>query len=342
MQDHGFANRCDFWKMCDDVSSDYEKVGAGKTTQTSVGSEKSDAVFGTHEERSKQRKITRSSGSNNFKTFEGITKTRHKKSLEFQKNEGFNGINKNTGNDYIELPLIQPVTESLNDNSKYQNVIKHVKDVDRGDVFENSLTLSFQAEDKTGVSLPSDATNTAGSKRYSNDCGRFKIHRKNERKSSLISVTLLPPVKEEKHSTTENSAKNPSVLPNIRRHTIGYQGESKEILLPSIVVTKAEEDVSWEEQTLKLPKLEASNSKSRYQRRLSLPDPSRLAPPIFQDSPKNIHRPPLLQSKEDGSDYASSVMRLPRLKTGSSMINGIHKSGNQKKKLKDTNVVSRF
>lgn len=327
MQDHGFANRCDFWKMCDDVSSDYKKEGAGKSTPTSVGSEKSDAVFGTKEERSKQTKITRSSGSNNFKTFEGITKTRHKKSLEFQKNEGFNGINKNTGNEYIELPLIQPVTESLHDNSKYENVIKRVKDVDRGDVFENSLTLSFQAEDKTGVSLPSDATNTAGSKRYSDKRGRFKIQRKNERKSSLISVTLLPPLKEEKSSTTENSAKNPSVSPNIRRHTIG---ESKEILLPSIVVTKAEEDVSWEEQTLKLPKLEASNSKSRYQRRLSLPDPSRLAPPIFQDSPKNIYRPPLLQSKEDGSDYASSVMRLPRLRPGSSMINGTHKSGNQK------------
>lgn len=316
--------------MCDDFSSDYEKEGTGKTTTTSLGSEKSDAVFGTHEERSKQTKIKRSSGNNNFKTFEGITKTRHKKSLEFQKNESFNGINKHTGNDYAELPLIQPATESLNDNGMYKNVIKRVKDVERGDVFENSLTLSFQAEDKTGVSLPSDATNTAGSKRYSDKRGRFKIHRKNERKSSLLSVNLLPPLKEEKSSTTEKSAKNPSVSPNIRRHTIGYYGESKEILLPSIVVTKTDKDFSWEEQTLKLPKLEASNSKSRYQRRLSLPDPSRLAPPIFQDSPKNIHRPPLLQSKEDGSDYASSAMRLPRLRPGSSMINGTHENGNQK------------
>ena len=295
--------------MCDDLSYDYGKKRNEKKCVVKPG---------MCAERSKHNSVITRSHDGNFKALEDIVKCRDIESFESQKPAWKKHSGETTAAYNANLPLQQPRLESVSENNSHQNVIKHVKDTEKSDVFQSSGSFSFQAGCTNVASRHSETANAIDNTRYFAVHGRFKIQRVKERKSSLRNLAFLPPLAEEK--CDRNSRKSPKP----RRHTIGDCRERKDIEVPSIVLPEAEDD-GLDAKPLKLPKIEVTNTKSRYPNQvpLSSQEPNRIAPPIYLE-PCKAYRPPVLSGQsEDNNDSAVNAARLPQLRTRSSMTNRI-------------------
>lgn len=175
-------------------------------------------------------------------------------------------------------------------------------DEDESYIIQSLGSLSSPAGHMNGKSQQDKTTNSAAeSKPISQSYARFKNQRLKERKSSLCTLSILPPLVEEKYYSSPS--------PVIRRHTIGSFEERDRFKVPEIVLSKAEDEYKDTER-LKLPKIEPKSG--HLQIPLSSSDPRRLAPPSLL-GPFKAFRPPAPQRLEDKS--MTSNVRLPQLST---------------------------
>lgn len=129
---------------------------------------------------------------------------------------------------------------------------------------------------------------------------KFINQRRKERISSHSSLSALPPLVEEKYTS--------SPTPVVRRKTIGSIGERDRFEVPDIVLSKVE-DAYRDTERLKLPTIV---SKSGHQQMSSSSsDPNRLGPPNIL-GPFKAFRPPVQAQSKDKN--AIDNVRLPLLK----------------------------
>lgn len=135
---------------------------------------------------------------------------------------------------------------------------------------------------------------------------KFINERRKERISSHSSLSVLPPLVEEKYTS--------SPTPVVRRKTIGSIGERDRFEVPDVVLSKVE-DAYRDTERLKLPTIV---SKSGYhQMSSSSSDPNRLGPPNIL-GPFKAFRPPLQARSKDKN--AIDDVRLPLMKRQNSSL----------------------
>lgn len=191
----------------------------------------------------------------------------------------------------------------LSEKQRLECTVKNnVKGEDESYIIQSLEPLSSPAGIMNGNLQKNETTNSvAETKLVSQSYERFKNQRRKERKSSLCTLSVLPPLVEEKYYSSPS--------PVMRRHTIGDFAKRDKLKVPEIVLSK-EENEYRETERLNLPMIE---QKSGYlQIPLSLSDPHRLAPPRFLGHFKAF-RPPAQQHLEDKSTIGN--FRLPQLTT---------------------------
>lgn len=299
--------------MCDDVSYDHgQETKRNKSPGKHLRKRVEQSEIG--DERSQKNGVTKLHDDNKSQSCEDIPQFHGKELFELQR-AGRKERGRET-TDNANLPVQQkPRLGNFFDANSDDNVIKYDEDTEKSDVLQSPGTLSFPAGRTNGTSRHFGTTNTTENTRYSQIYGKFTNQRKKERKLSRRNLTVLPPLAEEKYDRSPQTS--PSITPVTRRHTIGDFRERKGFEVPRIVFTTPDEDAGVK--TLKLPKIEVANTKSRYlQVPLSLPEPNRLAPPIFVE-PYKAHRPPAQPRSEDNNSVLDAL-RLPQLRTSSSTI----------------------
>lgn len=175
-------------------------------------------------------------------------------------------------------------------------------DEDESYIIQSLGSLLSPAGHMNGKSQHNETTNSAAeNKPIPQSYARIKNQRRKERKSSLCTLPVLPPLVEEKYHSSPS--------PVIRRHTIGDFGERNSFEVPEIVLSKVQ-DEHRDTERLKLPKIEPKSV--HLQIPLSSSDPHRLAPPSLL-GPCKAFRPAAQQRLEDKSTVGR--VRLPQLRT---------------------------
>ena len=178
------------------------------------------------------------------------------------------------------------------------------KGEDESYIIESLGSLSSPAGHVNGKSRHNETTNSAPENKPIS--ARFKSKRRKERKPSFCSLSVLPPLVEEKYTS--------SPTPVIRRQTIGSIRERESFEVPDIVLSNVE-DEHRDTERLKLPTIEPKSG--HLQMPLSPSDPNRLGPPSIL-SPFKIFRPPTQARSKDKN--AVDNVRLPQLKTRNSSL----------------------
>ena len=268
-------------------------------------------------ERSPENGFPGSHDDNNSKTFETNPKFPYQELSDF-KNTALRKQNCEITHCNANLSLRQKLRlGSVFVSNSDDTVIKHIMDTERTSKTESLGKFSFPTRRLNGALRRRETTDITANTRYSEIHGKCNSQRKKERKSSLRNSTVLPPLAEERHDRPADNS--PSISAVRRRHTIGDFKERNGFEVPSVVLSKGD-DEARDTNILKLPKIEAVNTKSRYlQVPLSSPEPNRLAPPVFLE-PFKAHRPPAKGQLEDNGDSEVDVVRLPELRTRSSSI----------------------
>lgn len=240
--------------------------------------------------------------------------------LKFKKTSSQNHGCENYSSGYLS-PREGPRLESSLDNNSDGNVIKHVNNAEKSDIVESSGTfLSVPAEYVNDSPRQRETKKTTESQGYPQIHGKFKNQRSKERKSSLQNITILPPLAEEKYDKLSQTRSSISPISKVtRRQTISDFRERKGFEVPSIVLSKPEDEDN-DRNILKLPRIEAANTNSKYLQPVSLssPEPNTLAPPVTFFEPYKARRPPEHSRLEDKSDISVDFIRLPELRTRNS------------------------
>lgn len=191
----------------------------------------------------------------------------------------------------------------LNQKQRLECTVKNnIRGEDESYIIQSLDPLSSPAEIMNGNLQKNETTNSVAEARLvSQSYESFKNQRRKERKSSLCTLSVLPPLVEEKYYSSPS--------PVMRRHTIGYFAQRDKLVVPEIVLSK-EENEYRDTESLKLPMIEQKSG--HLQIPLSLSDPHRLAPPRFFGHFKAF-RPPAQQHLEDKSTIGN--FRLPQLTT---------------------------
>ena len=272
------------------------------------------------DERSQRNEVRRSHDDSKFMSFKDAEVQDQLELLKFKKTASQNHGCENYSSRYLS-PREEPRLESGIDNNSDGNVIKHVNDdAEKNDIVESSGTFSsVPAGYEDDSPRQRETKKTTESQGYSQIHRKFKNQRSKERKSSLQNITILPSLTEENYDKLSQTRSSISPISKVTsRQTISDFRERKGFEVPSIVLSKPE-DEDKDRNTLKLPRIEAASTNSKYlQVSLSSPEPNRLAPPVSFLEPYKASRPPAHSRLEEKSDISVDFIRLPELRTRNS------------------------
>ena len=288
-----------FLKMWDDVSNGYKKDGERKPSSGNqrLNDRVESEVFNTKYGNNDFAKPLLNNKKKNLQTFEDFVEFNGQDVLHLYKLTAWEErCRQFSSND--TLPLRQKLRLGCavenNDNVDAESYI-----------IESLGSFSSPAEHVSGTSKRDETTNSGPENNLSS--ARFQTQRRQkERKSSLTALSVLPPLVEEKYTS--------SPTPVIRRKTIGSIRERDRFEVPDIVLSKVD-DTYRDTERLKLPTIEPKSG--HLQMSLSSSDPNRLGPPNIL-GPFKAFRPPVQARSKDKN--AIDNVRLPQLKTRNSTL----------------------
>lgn len=286
-------------KMWDDVSNGYGKEGKAETSSGNqrLNDRVESEVFHAKCGNSGFVKPLFNNKEENFQTFKDFVEFNDQEFLHLYKLTAWEErCRQFYSND--TLPLRQKLrlgctVENGNDNGE-----------DESYIIESLGSLSSPAGHVNGKSRHNETTNSVPENKPIS--ARFKNQRRKERKSSLCTLSVLPPLVEEKYTS--------SPTPVNRRQTTGSIRERESFEVPDIVLSNVEDEFRDTEK-LKLPTIELKSG--HLQMPLSSSDPNRLGPPSIL-GPFKAFRPPVQARSKDKN--AIDYVRLPQLTTRNSSL----------------------
>lgn len=290
--------------MCDNVNVLFD-YGKERKRETSRGKQRRNNHIGVCDEQCENNGVSRPQNNKNFETFENFEEFHDQKLFQLHKLTAWEERCRDFSSNGA-LPL-QHHKRHLGCAVENNGEHKH-----EGYIINDSLgSFSSPAGHTNGKSRHNETTNNVAQDRLASQShASFKNQRRRERKSSLCTLTVLPPLAEEKY--------NSSPSPVISHHTIGDFGERDSFEVPAIILSKVEDEYR-DTKNLKLPKIEpaVSTKSGHLQIPLSSSEPNRLAAPSFLE-PFKAFRPPVQPRLADKSTIGN--LRLPQLRTRNSTI----------------------